>query len=395
MAAKSQTRQIQTMSDGQAHQRESNGTGAFDPARQQAVRWATTLLKSENAEPAHLRLQALRFIESKGFAPSDDAWDLARFLSTEGAIGDPYNQLPTFRAAREQMAEVALGQFARTFFELNPEERASRFRELREQWGDCPRAEFYLRQLSPGLRIDVSVSKKESALVSELAESAAQLFVLRPVDRAQRRYEILGSMGPRVREAEKAAQRIMKHYPEIANLAPDVIPALAKHSRTMAAAKKPKVIRRNRVAVKRKVGPWSWGWILIPVVLGLLRGLTDSRDTSNPVYTPQRFVPYSPPQFVQRPTYEQRYQDIREPAMRDYYSRQDQSQDVSPHAQASPSRQWPPNRDATPASDPFDYQKIMTEARQAKRNEKPRPTTKPDVQFEPLPGSFGQPDESK
>jgi AcrR family transcriptional regulator len=395
---------------------------ALDPiAPLDPQQWVASVLKCEaNAPIGDLRTALLRELDAKEFAPADTIWDAARILATDSSIGISTGQFYLYERSQEQLLELAIEQFARSFFQFPPAQRNARFRELAKRAQNHPRSTFRLRQLQAGLNVATTVAASESKMVHELAAYSSDLFVLRPSDRANRRHEVIASIRLRFSGAEKAARRLQKRYPSIAALAPDLIPPLAAHSKlTRAAYRKPK--KRAQVKVKRRANFGVGALVSIGMMIfGAAVQMSKDHSSSSPnynFYPPSRIESFAPPRTERStpiPAFPAPYQSestpvvsqsqnsisainlsnitvgqtTQKPPNANLYKPLSISDRLSPFGVTPVAR---PQAAANPKLEPPD-DNLFTQKKPSEAHQTPRTNSSQDVQFAPLPPDFQPPD---
>ena len=84
-------------------------------------------------------------------------------------------------------AAAVSDRFADDFWRFDPQERYRRWQELMVRCETSPPLRFRLRQLGSGLQVGPACLGDDDARVTELIGQIQDLFVLRPVARAERR----------------------------------------------------------------------------------------------------------------------------------------------------------------------------------------------------------------
>jgi hypothetical protein len=187
----------------------------------------------------------------------------------------------------------------RQYFEFAPRERKPRHGLLQSQAKYFPRVLFRLKALEPGLNTELVKAKSDEPLIAELAGYCAELFLLKPCMRAQRRREIVSDLRSRMTEYQRAAARLLKRYPDIAALAPDLIPPLASHFKLIRKAARRRtqaaIVRIKRPPMKKTSGlPWIAVVAIVATTSAISRWSSNQSDN----------YPYQAPNYqYQAPTY--------------------------------------------------------------------------------------------
>lgn len=202
------------------------------PAEADARRWAcATLGVAEDASPDVVRAAFLKQVGEADFYPSQESVAAWQWLAGTAAADPRAERIVSERMAKDLRASVE--QFAEQFFSIEVTERVRQWFDLSGRCQASPALTARLEGLSAGLHIDAqavlagaSVSNEAGASsgpsARTLAEKTFELFVLRPVDRAERQQELLGAwridQKVNAREWQNAARTFKKQFPKIAEL---------------------------------------------------------------------------------------------------------------------------------------------------------------------------------
>jgi|GEM_PF-7096848 len=269
--------------------------------------WACAELGvGEDASTDAVRAAFLKQVSDSDFFPSEDsvvAWQILK---------DPATVSHRVAEAARHHANVALRtrveQFAAQFFSIEVGERVRQWFDLRSRCQDSAPLRERLEALSSGLNVDPQLMLPEptgpGAQPSEermVAERIFEMFVLRPIDRAERQQEIMLSWQAELKAWQVATRQLKKSRPKIAELDPEFVdlvlqsPQLAKQQARQTLdkfrqAQRPlepfmKVAAPAEVA-KSKFGAWG-GSLATFLILIFLSGVSRcARENSSNSYSP-------------------------------------------------------------------------------------------------------------
>lgn len=255
---------------------------------------ARTLGVVPDCSPEAVRAAFLRAVRDDDFMPGPhirDAFDVLRGRST---LLPGSWLLEEVHWNENTRLRNAVEEFASFFFSTPVAERIKRWEELSAATLSKPGLHARIKNLEPGLQLDLATVVDRSAEVEELARLACELFILPPKARAIRRQECLVELSARTKRSgvnwRAAARRIRRVYPDIAKLAPELFLALLTppsiHRRS---ARRPPL---GAAPAPSTTGPNSswWKYVLIIVVVTnvfrAISGLSTSRTGPNPPVSP-------------------------------------------------------------------------------------------------------------
>ncbi len=207
------------------------------PSDEYAARWAAEQLGVTVGASAEDCTKAfLRQLEEEDFvppAPLRKAWEYLAGTS----IGDA--SVPSWvEAEAEEEISVRVEQFAAQFFKHSREERTRQWKELHAKAARWPRLEMRLRQLKPGLAVEIPALSNLGARESLLIQWTAELFPLPPERRAVHRLELLRKgVIDDMRYWEQAARSVEGQQPALAAIGQDLLAPMANWSRNLKEAK--------------------------------------------------------------------------------------------------------------------------------------------------------------
>lgn len=171
-------------------------------------------------------------------------------------------------AAREEEVRlrVEVEEFAAEFFMLPPAERKRRWLALSEACTFTVPLTARLYRLGAGL--DVELPAERCTPVGQLAGYVAELFVLRPAERAFRRQAILQQIRADPACWERAAQQLRKQHADVASLENDWILKLAARSKRQAQESKG-LQRLARKPASQSIGFGSNYQFIVAIVFAL------------------------------------------------------------------------------------------------------------------------------
>jgi hypothetical protein len=190
---------------------------------------ASVLDLRPGAAPEEVRAAFLREVGAAQLLPSPhlrEAFDSMigrRKLAPHSALADEFRRVTESKLQREIEA------FAGSFFRIPVPERVERWNSLSRRAVTVGRRFLVdrLLALEPGLEVDLDLVRSVPPRSHELAFIAAQLFVLRPKQKAIHRQAWVAGIHGGSRETVKqwiaAARLFTKHYPKVAALAPDAV----------------------------------------------------------------------------------------------------------------------------------------------------------------------------
>ena len=173
-----------------------------------------------------------------------------------------------------------------------------------------------LKALQPGLKIELNPLPPGDPEVELLTKAAAELFVLRPSQRAVRRREILrGRLAGDQGRWQAAARKVSQRRPQIAALAPDLIGLLVAWNKT---AKLAEINRRKRLGAsssrfgvqrrgttKRKSSFRSlaaFAFLFAVVMSAVMSSLNNDHNSSRKSWQPPEYFIPVPPRALESPS---------------------------------------------------------------------------------------------
>jgi hypothetical protein len=254
-----------------------------------------------DADPADARSAFLRRLPAAGFCPPPPLCAAAATLAGQpipgaaGVLAEPDDE--------DLAAEV--DAFSREFWTLRPDIRRGRWQDLLDRSTADPRLSGRVRRLEAGVDLRDATGVPGPQRQREVVGMIQTLFVMRPIDRAARRRELLDSLPPPAAAWEQAARHVERDLPAHAALEPAVLERLSTWSRrvmTPAAAAVgrpaptwgfqtqgglvvPQVRRPARPAGGRRVPVWTllWAFILFARLVSWMASPSPSHSTSLPV----------------------------------------------------------------------------------------------------------------
>jgi hypothetical protein len=140
--------------------------------------------------------------------------------SLELSAAEPY-------VAAERALHAEIDAFAGEYFQLEPEARAARWRNLLAKSADFPSPALRLRRLEPGLETVAPPADAEPVLAS-LAAYLMEIFTLPPDERARLRRQPPERLSEFVPRWPAAAARLRHQFPKLAALEHEWIDQLTK-----------------------------------------------------------------------------------------------------------------------------------------------------------------------
>lgn len=198
------------------------------PADDDARRWAcATLGVAEDAPLDTIRAAFLKQIGEADFYPSAES--VVAWQSLSGHVAaNPRARRILFQQVNQDLRKQ-VEQFAAAFFSINVAERVRQWFDLNSRCQSSAALSARLEGLSAGLHVDrdtvlASLPSAEGAAddagpsEQEVATKIFELFVLRPVDRAERQQELLEAWQADLSSWQAAARKFKKQLPKIAEL---------------------------------------------------------------------------------------------------------------------------------------------------------------------------------
>ena len=191
-----------------------------DSAQRTLRQWAARQLGLP-ADVTRKAVQAdfLRRLPAEEFVPPA-CWQQALGVLTDRPVDAGLGEQAAWddeESLREQVEA-----FAVQFFQLDPEHRTARWRDLSSRCAALPPLRLRLHLLGQALDLDVRGGNSKTR-TGKLAGFVAELFVLRPASRARRRAEILQECQRRRSDWKVAAVQLRGASPRIANLDPVLV----------------------------------------------------------------------------------------------------------------------------------------------------------------------------
>ena len=269
------------------------------PRWRRRMEWAQDRLEAPtDVSENQLKSRFFACLEDEDFVPDEALAPAFRVLqsavrgSTDGEDPKP------FRREQEEKLQDDIEAFAREMLKIAVPQRREQWRELVERAEGAAKLQNRLQRLRLGLDVDLAEVDKSDEAAVELAWRAAELFPLRPLARAVRRHRILQSWDAEPKKWEVAARRFSQRYPELAQLAPELISRLSQHSQETRQKKQVKKRQKRQQATPHQVfqqqpasANASSAWrILLPLVAILvgvaIAVLSRGRSSSKPSYAP-------------------------------------------------------------------------------------------------------------
>ncbi len=190
------------------------------------VAWARDQLDAADSDAAgEIRERWYKLLESEEFVPPEEHDEAFRILDAHGRSSRQPDIRPGFLHGEEKRLQHLVEVFAAQMFDLTPEERRSRWDELREQCKFFVIPSARLSYLKTGLEArrpsDVSMN------ANELANHLFACFPLPRPERALARQRFLEKSASQQGRSARAARWVKRHCPEIANLDPDLVDSVA------------------------------------------------------------------------------------------------------------------------------------------------------------------------
>jgi hypothetical protein len=179
------------------------------------ARWAEELGVPAGATAGAALSAFLRALPASGFAPAPSRVAALNALAGTGAPTGPDAEI-------EELLRGEVEAFARSYWELEPGERLTRWAELSRRGADAPR----LRELEPGL--DVPRRQLSGVVAEALAAVMRELFVLPPRERAVRRNTWLAGAVAEEAKWREAFAAVRRDAPALAALDPQLAAALSE-----------------------------------------------------------------------------------------------------------------------------------------------------------------------
>lgn len=174
------------------------------------------------------------------------------------------------------------------FFELSPEDRAREFQQVKDDCQKFRELTARLMALKPGLEVCVEDMETLSEPAQTLSRFACELFVLPPMERIQRRHEILRTLRP---ETCKSAVNILRaDASKVAALCPrffEDVAALGTQDAIVRSAvrKQARELKSNQTWSSQQqssdsgAGSHNYWWLVVPLFFLLIR-LVDNAPSS-------------------------------------------------------------------------------------------------------------------
>jgi hypothetical protein len=272
------------------------------PAEADARRWAcTTLGVAEDATADEVRVTFLKQVGEADFFPAPDsviAWQAL----VGAAAANPRTACIVAEKSNDLLRE-SVESFAGQFFDIAVHERVQQWFDLNARCQSSAALVARLDALSAGLHIDRQAAlanttpatgpeTETAASERDLAKTILELFLLRPVDRAERQQELLSAWQADLKKWQNAARKFKKQQPKIAALDVDFIDillAISKPARHVAAAMKaPAPAAKPAAAVSRRLWPRSIGVFLVLMVISAVSRFAREGERPAPsIRTPQ------------------------------------------------------------------------------------------------------------
>jgi hypothetical protein len=174
-------------------------------------------------QECNFRVAMLAHVAEKRFVPEPALFYAVR----SGNV--PFTSAVRRRVAASLSAEVenVLGpevdEFYRSFFQLPPDDRQARWRELCERGTLSHRLTARLQHLAAGLEVDPQSFAAETPELRRLAEAILEIFLAPPPERALRTRAFLQADRPDAAGGRAAAWRLARRFPQVADLNPVLV----------------------------------------------------------------------------------------------------------------------------------------------------------------------------
>jgi hypothetical protein len=168
----------------------------------------------------NFRAAMLAHVAEKRFVPEP-----ALFYAVRSGNA-PFTSAVRRRVAASLSAEVetAVGpevdEFYRSFFQLPPDDRRARWRELCERGTLSHRLTARLQHLAAGLEVDPKTFADETPELRRLAEAILEIFLAPPPERALRTRAFLQADRPDLAGWRAATWRLARRFPQVTDLNP-------------------------------------------------------------------------------------------------------------------------------------------------------------------------------
>jgi hypothetical protein len=270
-----------------------------------------------DAAPADARAAFLRRLPAAGFLPAAPLCAAAAEL-----LGRPVPGAAGAEPPNDDALTAQVDLFTREFWSMEPPARRDRWRNLLTHAAADPLLAGRLRAMEAGVDLPESASRAATPRQRQLVSTIQALFVLGPIERAQRRREQLDGLPPPARAWEAAAREIARDFPAHAALEPALVERLSNWTKRTTAD--PRALSRPaatwgfqaqgglqvpqaRPVVERRPAERRMPvWLIIFLVISLLRLVTGlsspSRDEPvyQPTYTPTPGIQEEKRRFLER-----------------------------------------------------------------------------------------------
>ncbi|HEY2839791.1 MAG TPA: hypothetical protein VGJ26_11615 [Pirellulales bacterium] len=286
---------------------------------EEARRWACAALGvAEDAPQDAVRAAFLKQVGEADFFLSSD--NVVAWQTLTGALA-PYDfsaSVDSSRAERilrerlNEMLRAPIEEFAERFFDVEVSERAEQWFDLLSRCQSSPALVARLRGLSAGLHVDRQAvlsevaasglvgapSNKNSSRSQEpnertVAEKIFEMFVLRPIDRAERQQEALLAWQTDFKAWQAATRRFKKQFPKIAALDAEFVDTILhppKPPRLAPATQKEREVATAQATAANKGTGWarSIGVFLVLMCVSAVSRCSREESRKSKFLAPQR-----------------------------------------------------------------------------------------------------------
>jgi len=203
-------------------------TDQIDLPRTAWIPWACVESNiAPDAAAAVVRQEVCRRLEREEWVPSTEGQFAIDTLLTRD--GEPRPTVVEgsgeFIIAAEKKFATEVDTFALAYFSYPPETRAVKLNALAQRARPFPTVLHRLRELQRGVKVVVPRTGNDRAML-DLAEHVAQLFVLKPEERARRRRQPDDRLLQTLPQWRNAAKTLWSKHPTVAALEPMLMRSL-------------------------------------------------------------------------------------------------------------------------------------------------------------------------
>lgn len=245
-------------------------------------RWSAEQLDLRSDAPsAEVRRKLLEKVSEEDLVPSEEDRTALRVMSGSIDVSQvPYGS-PDWAAEQKLSEEVEA--FATEFFQQPAQERIDLWMGFFSRAGNFLTVQARLRELEPGLRINVKVPRTFSEDARELATGILDRFVLPAWERARARRQEQAERADGQKRWRSAARELQQNLPVIAQLDGAFLKELLESPkrRTTTHATRP---IKAAATTSSKIGAWPWVLVGVMILVRVVAGLTtDSRPRTPPI----------------------------------------------------------------------------------------------------------------